>query len=108
MATKKDFTVGQKVLFKSGVRNSELTEGEVTKVGRVYVTINGRMRFEIETLREKVEFGVSGNLYLSKQHYTDTLELDENINKIRSKFGHYGRVGITLEQSRKILEVLGE
>ncbi|MGG1147031.1 hypothetical protein [Bacillus wiedmannii] len=108
MATKKDFTIGQRVVFKLGNRDSKLTEGEVTKVGRIYVTVDERMQFEMESMREKVEFGASGMLYLSKQHYLDELELENNIKNIRLKFGHYGRVEVSLEQSRRILEILGE
>jgi hypothetical protein len=107
MATKDDFNIGQTVYFTSSYRSKGLIEGNVTKVGRKYVTVNNRDQFEIETLREKIEYGSAGVLYLSKQIYLDEQELDNNVRKLREVFSHW-RASVTLDQTRRILEILSE
>lgn len=108
MAKKSDFSIDQEVWYILGHRDAELTKGIVTKVGRQYVSI-GKKKFDIETLEEKVEYGENGRLYLSEQEYHDEIQLQKNLLKIESiLFPKYRKPDVNLEQSIKILELLGE
>jgi hypothetical protein len=105
--------VGQK-LYKAPDRyNKEITEYTVTKVGRKNFEVSpdyrGGGKFVIET-RSYVNPNYMQNnfkLYLSPQDIEDEKRLNELHNKIASYFRGYGRLGLNMEQSEKIIEILG-
>lgn len=107
MANKSDFKVGQKV-WHTAIPSwkTKLAEGEVTKVGNKYITVNNRYRFFIENLLEDTNYGARGRLYLDKQDYEDGVELMKNLRILRNSFDFNS--GVTLEQTRQILKILGE
>lgn len=105
MAKKSDFEIGQKVWHTAiPSRKVSLFEGEVTKVGNKYVTVNNRYRFFIETLLEDTNYGAKGRLYLDKQDYEDAVELGNNLLILRKSFDF--NCGLTLEQTRQILKII--
>lgn len=112
MATKKDFTIGQMVWYSKidNRRNEKLFEAEVIKVGRKYVTVKRKgysieIEFEISSLRVKAEYIKKDRLYFSEDEFQEDLERKSNILKLRN---YNFTDDLTLEQTRKLLEILSE
>jgi hypothetical protein len=107
LATKKDFTVGQTVWHTaSWGKPTGLVEGKVTKVGRLYVTIDDKFRFRLSDLLEDTDRGSRGKIYLDKKVYEDKVELNQNLSILRKSFSWDSEV--TLEQTREILKILNK
>lgn len=104
---KRDFHKGQKIWYFIDYLN-ELKEGEITTVGRKYLTVNERYQFHIDTLKEKEYSGDAGVLYLRKEDYELEQELKSNIRTLRNVFSIHRINDLTLEQTRDILKVLKE
>jgi len=89
-------------------KNDELCEGTVTKIGTKYITVKRNRRefkFDKETLVEVTPNGQKRRMYLTEQSYMEEMELKSNIKCIQNSFSHIG-CKVTLEQTRKILEIL--
>jgi hypothetical protein len=98
--------VGQTVWYHKSYRTG-LQTGEVTKVGRKYIEVNGRYKYYIETLRPIESTGSGGSLILDLERYNRSVELNENINKIRQFItNNLFQAAITLEQSIEVLNIL--
>lgn len=114
MITIKDFTVGQPcyvVEKKYGkVKNLEIKEAVVKKVGRKYVTANCPWELKYENfnadyLMEVTSYGSSSYLFPSKkaaEEYVEKEELIRFLNRLDSY--HYERC--SLEDLQKIMEIL--
>lgn len=114
MITIKDFTVGEPcyvVEKKYGkVKNLEIKEAVVEKVGRKYVTVNCPWELKYENfnadyLMEVTSYGSSSYLFPSKkavEEYVEKEELIRFLNRLDSY--HYERC--SLEDLQKIMEIL--
>ena len=121
-------TVGQKVVVKiednsNASRYVDMSlenidnwcfEGEVTKVGRKYITVKFRTykeeQFSIEDdYRQKYNCGGADyKLYLSKDEVVEEKEAEEIYSQIRHKFSAYKNSEYTLEQLKRIKSIIGE
>lgn len=99
---------GQKIWGKEAHRYSkEIEEYTVKSVGRKYFSIveNPHRKFDIETLREVVDFGSPTRVYLSLEEYQDTLEKGNIIEFLErhTKFSH-----LSLNTLRKLKTLIDE
>ena len=92
---------------------NHIIETEIVSIGRKYVTVsfwNG-MKFKLDkTYRggyaEKTEYSCDYYMYESKQKILDMLETNELNSKIKSYFSIDSRNNFSLEQLRKIIEII--
>lgn len=111
----KDFKVGQQVYrleFSPRDGQHKLAERKITKVGRIYVTDDCGCRYEEAPA---IENGVAENMATSGNGYLfPTMEAAENhIEKVELKkwlvnLNFYDCAGYTLDQLRKVKEILTE
>lgn len=105
--------VGQKLwLVRSHhYRNDDRTQKEVTisKVGKKYFELEDypRAKFEIETLKQVTENNYIDRCHLTLQEILDAREFDKLVGEIKNIFGGYGKPKLTLDQLRKIKDVVG-
>ena len=92
---------------------NHIIETEIVSIGRKYVTVNfGKgMKFKLdEKYRdgyvEKTEYTCDYYMYESKQKILDVLETNELNSKIKSYFSIDTRKKLSLEQLRKIIEII--
>lgn len=122
----KDFKKGQTVYVElkgnasRNKKNEELIEEwEVISVGNKYVTATSKkysfpIKFmetnsNYDSLIEKTDYSVDYILYPSKEEVENKFKKEELYNFIKSKFSSsYSKNQYTLEQLRKIKEILGE
>ncbi|MFO1442872.1 hypothetical protein KDN24_06540 [Bacillus sp. Bva_UNVM-123] len=86
------------------------------KVGRKYFfvgsegAINQRWmtKFNIEDLRQVTEYSDDWELYFSEQEILNDEEIEKLSKDIRLKFGSYGKLGLTLDQLRRIKQIISE
>lgn len=100
--TNKDFKIGQEVFRMTPYGRSGLTRCEITKVGRKYIEVDDRIRFYIDTLQEKTDYGVPSRLYLSEKDYRDKLEKDNLRREIAKKLGEQRANKLDLQTLRNI------
>lgn len=115
----KKLEVGMKVFAKPGVNRSryskEIDEGEIIKVGRKYFEVNFGgyqiVKFYKDSLEQVTEYAPEYILYFSKEEILEEEELISNAREINTFFyftdmHSLQKQGITLEKTRKILEIL--
>jgi hypothetical protein len=88
-------------------------DGEVTKVGRKYVTVkfnNYEDTFEVDNdYRQKYKRGGADyKLYLSKDEVINIEKADDLHYEIKSKFSGYGNTEFTLDQLERIYSIIKE
>lgn len=92
--------------------NKGIREYEIKKIGKKYFevwdgsndyTIN---KFYIEGLIEVTKYSPDWRIYFSKQEILDEYEFENIARNIREVFGSYGKINLTLEQLRKIKEII--
>lgn len=115
-----DFEVGQKVALElvgneaRRVKDGEIPvrEAVVEKVGKKYVTVQGRQFFEHPAyvgLREKTDSCVNFILYPNKKVLDEKLEKDRILSKIREFYNCSGKLEtLTLVQARNVLEIFNQ
>ena len=104
--------VGQKVwvnpssLWRS---RREPFEATVSKVGRKYFELMecSREKYDLETLRQVTETNYENKVYLKLQDVLDEKEHQKLSDEIKRAFNGYGEIQYSLEQLRKIAEILG-
>lgn len=115
-----DFEVGQRVALevvgnearriKAG--EAPIREAVVEKVGKKYVTVQGRQFFEHPAymgLREKTDSCVNFVLYPNKKVLEEKLEKDSTLSKIREFCNYSGKLEtLTLAQAKNVLEILNQ
>ncbi len=115
-----DFEVGQRVALevvgnearriKAG--EAPIREAVVEKVGKKYVTVQGRQFFEHPAymgLREKTDSCVNFVLYPNKKVLEEKLEKDSALSKIREFCNYSGKLEtLTLAQAKNVLEILNQ
>ena len=98
-------------------RPQKLRKVEVIKVGRKYFEClsleyanspHMAAKYYTDGWTEKTDYSPNSQLYESKQEYEDELEADAITLEIREIFSGYGPVKLTLEQLRKIKEIIKE
>lgn len=105
--------VGQKLwlLRSHHYRNDDRTPKEVviSKVGKKYFELEDypRAKFEIETLKQVTETNYIDRCHLTLQEILDEREVDKLVGEIKNIFGGYDKPKLTLEQLRKIVDVVG-
>ena len=100
--TNKDFKIGQEVFKITPYSRSRLTRCGITKVGRKYIEVDDRIKFHIDTLQEKTDYGVPSRLYLSEKDYRDKLEKDKLRREIAKKLGEQRASKLDLQTLRNI------
>jgi len=89
--------------------NKEPKEVVISKVGRKYFELEGynRSKFNIETLQEENETNYKSQCYLTLQEILDEREIEKLTSQLKNIFGTYGKLDLTLEQLRKITDIVG-
>lgn len=118
---KDQLSIGQKVYLKpinnaARYGNKEINEKTILKIGRKYFSVgeegqtNERFmtKFEIEDLREVTDYSPDWEVYFSEQEILDEEEFNEIARDIRLKFGSYGKLDLTMDQLRRIKEIINE
>ena len=104
--------VGQVLYRERTSRHSptEITEHTVTKIGRKYFEATGlNDKINISNLKYESPMYSQHNyqLYLSKQQILDRQEMNSLYNKIQNLFSHYSNRKFTLDELRKVAEIVG-
>jgi hypothetical protein len=106
---KHNFEIGQKVLFvrKTSV-GTEFNEKEITKIGERWVHVQPYDdKFDKDTLEVYAgNYTSEYSVYLSKEHYDETIKLREAWRDFYSKITWIAPEGMTLEQINKMNELL--
>ncbi|MGD6876855.1 hypothetical protein [Bacillus infantis] len=110
------FEAGQTVYGKPGVNtaryNKAIQVGKIEKVGRKYLEVSfggyNKYKYYKEDLKQVTEYATDYYLYLSKQDILDEEESELLVNDFRKMFGGYGKVDLTLDQLRRIKEIVSE
>lgn len=106
-----ELTVGQKVWVdpsKSFRNSKEPYEATVSKVGRKYFELEDgfREKYDLENGRQVLDSSYVKKVYLTFQEITDKHERDKLYSTLRAKFSDYGTPKYSLEQLRKVAEIL--
>ena len=104
--------VGQKVWVNpsSLLRSKkEPFEATVSKVGRKYFELIEcpREKYDLKTLRQVTEMNYENQVYFKLQDILDEKEHQKLSNEIKRAFNGYGKLQYSLEQLRKIAEIVG-
>ncbi|MDY8021204.1 hypothetical protein [Paenibacillus polymyxa] len=113
------FEVGQKVYLELGVNRSryegrEYTQGEVTKVGRKYVTVEiGFREYQFDhtnELRQKTDYSQDYYLYETLEALLDERGRKKLAEELTSYFSstYNLKMKLTLEQMQRIKEIINE
>jgi len=130
MDRKLDLKVGQEVVVRiivgsNASRREKMTldnidnwcfAGEVTKIGRKYITAKfnnwQEYQFEIESdYRNKYTYGGADyQLYLSKDEVVKEMEAEELFSELRNHFGGWGKNAnkFSLNQLQRIISIVNE
>lgn len=108
--------VGDTVWFRYGTMergdSSEMHETEIVKIGRKYIYVKEysfETAYHIDTMMEKIEYGVARHLYLSIEDREIELERARIASNVISSFStRYKLEAITLEALRKIEAIIDE
>ncbi|KIN51912.1 hypothetical protein B4146_2240 [Bacillus subtilis] len=78
-------------------------------VGNTGETETRRMfKFSLEDMREVTEYSPDWELYLSKQEIIDKEEKKKLMSDIRSVFDRWSTADLTLDQLRRVHEIISE
>lgn len=100
--------VGNMTRHLNGNILDAIREVKVTKVGRKYFYTDrfNNKKFSLEEMRDVSEYSAEWKVYLSKQDIIDEIECDKLAYKIRCQIGSYGKTNLTLDQLRRINEII--
>ena len=83
-------------------------EAVVSSVGKKYFTIEGRSeKYDLATGIQANDTNYKNIVYASMQELNEYIEYARLSAKIKSAFRAYGELEYTLEQLRKIAEIIG-
>lgn len=104
--------VGQKVWVNPSslwTNKREPFEATVSKVGRKYFELDEcpREKYDLETLRQVTETNYQNKVYIKLQDILDEKEHQKLSDEIKRAFNGYGKLQYSLEQLRKIAEIVG-
>lgn len=94
------FEVGQQVWFQPTDRRDAGRYVTITKIGRIYYTVDDHLTFDKETL-SRVNYP-HGRLYPSEQAKIDSELAQEMLQKLNCMY----HLRPTLEQMQKVFEIL--
>ena len=106
--------VGQKVYLKpigNKVRISQnIRESEIEKIGKKYFYLKGfnREKFSMEDMMNVSNYVSDWKVYLSIQEIEYEKEYNQLFENIRKTFDHWSGVNFTLDQLRRIKEIIDE
>ncbi|GAV11344.1 hypothetical protein [Paenibacillus sp. NAIST15-1] len=117
--SKNNFEVGKKVYLSLGINKSryssvDYVEGEVTKVGRKYVTVKigiTQYQFDLtDNLRQKTDYAEDYYLYESLEELLDEKRREELARHLSVYFsGSYNiKNKLTLDQMQRIKDIISE
>ncbi|WP_339193965.1 hypothetical protein MKY95_19370 [Paenibacillus sp. FSL P4-0176] len=95
-------------------KSPEIAEYVIDKIGRKYFDVrsvknkNTIITFEIVTKRQRTNYEPDWKLYFSKQEILDEEETKRITSNLRERFGRYGTVDLTLDQLRRIEQIINE
>lgn len=107
-----ELTVGQKLYLVPSTldcaKNREPKEVTISKVGQKYFYLQEyqRNKYDIETLQEVNNFNYKGQCYFTLQEILNLREINSLYRKIREYFSGYREKEISLENLRKINELI--
>ena len=81
--------------------------GNITKIGRKYLTIDESLQINVETGYNKTQYSPDYQLFASEEDLLNQLERERNIMKIKSLF-QYRETDLTNEQLNKIIEIVNQ
>jgi len=108
---KHTFEIGQKVLFVRKTRvGVNFVEKEITKIGKRWVSVQPHDdKFDKNTLEVYAgNYTSEYSVYLSKEHYEETMKLQDEWRDFHSKITWNAPDGMTLEKLNKMQELLCE
>jgi len=128
MDRKLDLKVGQKVVVtiikrSNASRHKDMSlenidnwcfDGEVTKIGRKYITVKwdkwSEEQFSIENdYNNKTDYSCDYKLYLNKEEIIKERKADELYNEIKTHFsGWGGNENFSLDQLERIINIINE
>ncbi|MBX4152277.1 beta barrel domain-containing protein [Paenibacillus lautus] len=110
--------VGDKVFLKAVGNNARgrkevlIREDVITKIGRKYFEVGSGykpLKFHIEGLQQETGGYIADwELYFTKQDILDEDEFQRLAWDIKTRFGGYGKVNLTLDQLRRIDAIIKE
>lgn len=100
--TKKVFTLGQKVWFEPNYKRISGFYTTITKVGRLYYTID-RENAKFDKKTRYCNIYPCGTLYSSEQEAKDAERAMQMLFRLCNSY----RIKPTLEQMQKVYEILG-
>ena len=106
---KHTFEIGQKVLFIRTTRaGTEFNEKTITKIGKRWVSVQPHDdKFDKNTLEVYAgNYTSEYSVYLSKEHYEETMKLREEWRDFHSKITWTVPDCMTLEKLNKMKELL--
>ncbi|WP_444559018.1 beta barrel domain-containing protein [Bacillus stercoris] len=94
----------------------DILEKVVLKKGRKYFYVGNTVetetrrmfKFSLEDMREVTEYSPDWELYLSKQEIIDKEEKKKLMSDIRSVFDRWSTADLTLDQLRRVHEIISE
>ncbi|WP_063563009.1 hypothetical protein [Paenibacillus sp. O199] len=95
-------------------KETHIVEYKVGKVGRKYLEVhpegyvNNSVKFNMETKRQHTNFQPDWELYFSMQEILDEEEFTRLNRNIKKKFDTYSKVDLTLDQLRRISQIINE
>lgn len=109
--------VGDKVYLnpygnKAGYGNKEIREYEIKKIGRKYFEVwkdkseISIIKFHLDNFRQVTNYTPDWRLYFSKQEILDEQEYNQLLEEVTEVFRHYGKPNLSLEQLRKIKDII--
>jgi hypothetical protein len=108
--------VGSTILLKAIGNNARygredhIEEGTIQKVGRKLVDVSRKdfsfiIKIRIDTMCENSDYP-SWRLYLSQQEIEEEKEFGSITDELRKIFGSYGQINLSLDQLRKIKDII--
>lgn len=95
--------VGQKVFYYGKNSRSSGTELVIEKIGKSLLHLNYRTVFHLEDGSEKVNCGIGGHLYTSKEAWALTTKKERFISEVKRSFE---RSRPTFEQAKQINDIM--
>jgi hypothetical protein len=96
-------------------RNDTYVEEYVVgSIGRKYFDVHKdgnkswTIKFRLDGLRQHTDYSPDWKLYFSMQEILDEEEFKKLSGKLRVKFGQYGKIDLTLDQLRRISQIVNE
>jgi hypothetical protein len=106
---KHNFEIGQKVLFVRVTRaETQFDEKTITKIGKRWVSVQPYDdKFDRDTLVvDAGGYNSEYSVFLTKEHYEETVKLQEEWRGFHSKITWVVPEGMTLEKLNKMKELL--